>query len=144
MKISAILADKGAFVATISPDSTVGELVTQLATHRIGALVVSADGRTIDGIVSERDVVRGLVENPSITGKSVRTIMTASVHTTSSEAAVDDLMVMMTERRVRHVPVVDDSGQLIGLVSIGDLVKTRIGELEGERAALMDYITRGG
>lgn len=144
MKISAILADKGAFVATISPDATIGELVTQLAAHKVGALVVSSDGRTIDGIVSERDVVRGLVENPAITSKSVRTIMTATVHTTTHEAAVDDLMVMMTERRVRHVPVVDESHQLVGVVSIGDLVKSRIGELEGERAALMDYITRGG
>lgn len=144
MKISAILADKGDFVATVSPDASVAELVTILASHKIGAVVVSADGRTIDGIVSERDIVRGLLENTAITGKQVRTIMTATVHTTTADAPVDDLMIMMTERRVRHVPVVNENMELVGLVSIGDLVKSRIGELEGERAALMDYITRGG
>jgi len=144
MKVSSILAEKGNFVAMISPDASINELVSALARHKVGALVVSSDGAAIEGIVSERDVVRGLVENPGLTGKSVRSIMTAYVHTTTDDAAVDDLMVEMTQRRVRHMPVVDAHGNVVGLVSIGDLVKSRIGELEEERSALVDYITRGG
>jgi CBS domain-containing protein len=142
--ISDVLRAKGSFVATVTPDTTVAEVLEKLAEHRVGALVVSADGAHIDGIVSERDVVRhlhrvgaGLLDEPT------RTIMTPDVRTCSPSDKVDDLMVVMTEHRIRHVPVVEDDA-LAGIVSIGDVVKTRIGDLEGERNELVAYITRGG
>ena len=144
MQLSQILQSKGREVLTIHPDASVSGLVAVLDQHRVGALVVSADGERIDGIVSERDVVRALVHGPSALEQSVRTIMSTSVHCASPEATIDDLMSLMTEQRIRHVPIVDPDEHLVGIVSIGDVVKFRLGELEGERAALMDYINRGG
>ena len=144
MQLSQILQSKGGEVVTIHPDATVAGLVAVLEQHRIGALVVSVDGTRIDGIVSERDVVRALVHGASALEQPVRAIMSAGVHCASAEATIDDLMALMTDKRIRHVPIVDADEQLIGIVSIGDVVKYRLGELEGERAALMDYITRGG
>ncbi len=144
MKLEHIIASKGEFVATVGPDATVRELVDALAEHRVGALVVSTDGRTIEGIVSERDVVRTLQSRGvDVLAASVREIMTAQVQCAPPTATTEDLMVVMTERRVRHVPVVDDAGKLLGIVSIGDVVKSRMGELEGEREALVQYITEG-
>lgn len=126
-------------VVTVSPDATVRELVALLAEHNVGALVVSGDGTTVDGIVSERDVVRQLHGNPSVLTATVSSIMTGSVHTCPSEASLDELMTVMTERRFRHVPVVDD-GRLVGIVSIGDVVKHKIGLLEFERDQLDSYV----
>ena len=110
---------------------------------RVGALVVSADGRSVDGIVSERDVVRALHERGAgLLADPVSSVMTAQVHTCVPTAGVEELARTMTEHRVRHVPVVED-GALVGIVSIGDVVKARLDELEEERAQLVDYIQTG-
>ena len=149
MKISSVLAGKPAEVITISPDANVTELLRVLAEHKIGAVVVSRDGRAIDGIVSERDVVRAMAADPDagatggVRPKAVSTIMTADVLTITPEDTVEVAMVIMTDSRIRHLPVVND-GALAGLVSIGDIVKARLADLEHEKAALVDYVTRGG
>jgi len=141
MRISDLLRVKGAQVVTVPPDTTVGRLATVLAEQRIGAVVVSGDGASVDGIVSERDIVRALaVRGAAVMSEQVTAIYTADVHTVTPETELDDVARMMTERRVRHAPVMVD-GALRGIVSIGDVVKSRIGELETERAALTNYIT---
>lgn len=140
MRISDVLRGKGDAVVTIGPDETVQRLLECLAEHHVGALVVSEDGRRVAGIVSERDIVRHLHSQGAQLLKSpVRGIMTSQVHMCDPHTAVDDLMVMMTDRRVRHVPVLVD-GELAGIVSIGDVVKHRIGELQSERDHLAAYI----
>ena len=149
MKISAILAAKGADTITIAPDASVSDLITLLAEHGIGAVVVSADGRQIDGIVSERDVVRAMAADPDagrtggVRPKPVSAIMTADVATIAPDDHVDHAMQLMTAGRFRHLPVAIE-GSLAGIVSIGDVVKVRLQSLEDERAALVDYVTRGG
>ena len=141
MRISDLLRVKGAQVVTVPPDTTVRHLATVLAEHRIGAVVVSGDGASVDGIVSERDIVRALaLRGTAVMSEQVTAIYTADVHTVTPETELDDVARMMTEHRVRHAPVTVDGG-LRGIVSIGDVVKSRIGELETERAALTDYIT---
>jgi CBS domain-containing protein len=143
MRIADVLRSKGATVVTVTPDMTVRDLVAMLAEHRIGATVVSADGGTVDGIVSERDVVRALAaRGAAVLSERVADIMTAEVRTCKPDASVNDLMRTMTEGRFRHVPVVVE-GRLSGIVSIGDVVKTRIGELETERESLERYISSG-
>jgi CBS domain-containing protein len=138
--VSKLLDGKGSFVATIGRSSSVAEAVAELRQKGIGALVVSPDGRRIDGIVSERDIVRNLDDrDESVLDQSVESIMSASVFTCTPEDEVMSLMTTMTENRIRHVPVVTD-GFLCGLVSIGDVVKSRIGELEKDRNELVDYI----
>ena len=143
MQLSTIIAAKGGSVVTIQPDARVADLVAMLAEHNVGALVVSADGRTITGIVSERDVVRALTHGAEALERPVASIMTSHVFCAPPEAHVDELMILMTDKRVRHIPVTDPLGVLLGIVSIGDVVKSRLGELEGERAALLEYITKG-
>jgi CBS domain-containing protein len=140
MKINDVLRGKGSQVVTISPEATVTELLALLAEHNVGALVVSADGSAVSGIVSERDVVRLFNRTPDAGDVRVSTIMTAEVHTCTPDDLIDNLMRLMTDRRIRHVPVVVD-GALTGIVSIGDVVKTRIGELEFEREQLSNYIS---
>ncbi|MDE3087084.1 MAG: CBS domain-containing protein [Acidobacteriota bacterium] len=141
MQISSLLTAKGSSVVTIAPGATVAEAVAALERHGIGALVVSADGTHIDGILSERDVVRALGHaGGALLDHPVRSIMTAQVLTSGPENTVESLMSVMTDNRVRHVPVVAD-GALQGLVSIGDVVKSRIGELEKDRQELVEYIT---
>ena len=141
MRISDVLRVKGAQVVTITPDTTVERLVTVLSEQRIGAVVVSHDGISVDGIVSERDIVRALArQGTAVMSERVTAIYTADVHTVTPDTELEDVARMMTERRIRHAPVTVDGG-LRGIVSIGDVVKTRIGELETERAALTDYIT---
>jgi len=125
-------------VVTVSPDATVRELLALLAEHNIGALVVSGDGREVAGIVSERDIVRKLKEGEILDGP-VSAIMTSSVHTAQPDSQLDDLMALMTEQRIRHVPVVED-GRLAGIISIGDVVKHRISQLEFERDQLDSYV----
>jgi CBS domain-containing protein len=143
MRISDVLRVKGAQVVTITPDTTVRRLLAVLAEHRIGAVVVSADGTAVDGIVSERDVVRALADRGvAVLSEPVTAIYTADVHTVTPSIELEEVARMMTERRIRHAPVMVD-GALRGIVSIGDVVKTRIGELETERAALTDYISGG-
>lgn len=140
MRISDVLNTKGGDVVTVSPDTTVKEFVELLAKHNIGAAVVSTPTATVAGIVSERDVVRRLAHGPDVLDISVSDIMTSDVHTAAPEESVVSLMRLMSEHRVRHVPVVVD-GELRGLVSIGDVVKSRIGELEFERDQLSSYVT---
>lgn len=139
MRINDIIQSKPSIdVVTISPGATVRELLALLAEHNIGALVVSGDGAEVAGIVSERDVVRRLNDTDILDGP-VSEIMTTTVRTATPDAHVDDLMALMTEHRVRHVPVVSDGG-LIGIISIGDVVKHRISELEFERDQLDSYV----
>lgn len=141
MRISALLTQKGSAVVTIAPDATVADAVAELERHGIGALVVSGDDTHIDGIVSERDVVRALGHaRGDLLDQPVQSIMTAVVVTASPDDAVESLMAVMTDHRVRHVPIVAD-GALRGIVSIGDVVKSRIGELEKDRKELVEYIT---
>ena len=141
MRISEVLRVKGAQVVTVTPDTTVRSLLTTLAEHRIGAAVVSRDGSSVDGIVSERDIVRALAQRgAAVMSEQVTAIYTAEVHTVTPETGLEEVARMMTERRIRHAPVTVD-GALRGIVSIGDVVKSRIGELEIERTALSDYIT---
>lgn len=144
MLVSTILADKGADVVTVSPEQDVQGLLTLLAQHKVGALVVSHNGTTIDGIVSERDIVRALAAGESLMSEPVSRIMTSEVFVSTTHVKIDELMTVMTSRRIRHIPITTDSGELIGIVSIGDLVKARLSELETEKAALVDYITHGG
>jgi CBS domain-containing protein len=142
VQISQLLRRKGPDVVTVAPSAGVREALDLLARHGIGALVVSADGG-VDGIVSERDVVRGLHDaGPAVLDGPVSALMTAEVHTCPPSASVHDLARTMTDHRVRHVPVTQD-GRLLGIVSIGDVVKARLDELEQERAHLVDYIQTG-
>ena len=126
-------------VVTVHPDATVHELVALLAQHNIGALVVSHDGSSVDGIVSERDVVRRLGQDESVLDAQVSSIMSADVTTCDGHQSTDDLMALMTARRFRHVPVVEDD-RLVGIVSIGDVVKSRMADLEFERDQLDSYV----
>ena len=144
MLVSTILADKGADVVTVSPEQDVQGLLSLLAQHKVGALVVSPNGTTISGIVSERDIVRALAAGESLMSEPVSSIMTSEVFVSTTHVKIDELMTVMTSRRIRHIPITTDSGELIGIVSIGDLVKARLSELETEKAALVDYITHGG
>ncbi len=140
MKISTLLARKGTMVATISGQATVREAVAELRAHGIGALVVSADGEHIEGIVSERDIVRALADRQGeLLDEPVSSIMTSTVFTGAPEDDTDSLMAAMTDRRIRHVPIATE-GSLRGIVSIGDVVKSRIDDLEKDRRELTDYI----
>ena len=142
MRISDVIRRKGAEVVTIKPDDTVRQLLDLLAQHRIGALVVSPDGRAVAGIVSERDVVRHLRSaGADVLDSPVAQIMTAEVTTCGPDDGVEHLMRLMTDQRVRHIPVVID-GVLHGIVSIGDVVKHRIDELQSERDQLVGYINQ--
>lgn len=141
MRISDILRVKGTNVVTVTPDSDVTQLLALLAEHRIGAVIVSRDGSRVDGIVSERDVVRSLAaRGAGVLHEAVSAIQTTQVRSVSPDAAVEEVERLMTEHRFRHVPVIDD-GMLMGVVSIGDVVKHRIDELETERSSLEGYIT---
>ncbi len=140
MQISQLLRRKGNTVATVEATASVRDALGLLAQHRIGALVVSPDGNRIDGIVSERDIARGLhLHGAGLLTEPVSAVMTADVLTCVPTASVTELAQTMTDHRIRHIPVVDD-GKLIGIVSIGDVVKARLDELEAERAQLVDYI----
>ncbi len=142
MKISSIISGKK--VETISASASVHDLVNSLNAHHVGALVVSSDGKKIDGIVSERDVVRAMPGKlDQLEGMHVRDIMTVEVHTCTADTTVAELMTMMTERRIRHVPVVGPEGNLLSIVSIGDVVKNHVSELDSERQALRDYVASG-
>jgi CBS domain-containing protein len=141
MQVAKILARKGADVFTIEPDATVAVAVAELGERRVGALIVSSDGTTVAGIVSERDVVRRLAElGPAVLEQPVSSVMTADVVTCTPMATTEELMTVVTERRIRHVPVLDDE-RLTGLVSIGDVVAARVRELEEEAQLLHDYIS---
>lgn len=140
MRISDVIRRKGDEVVTLRSDATVTRLLEVLEQNHIGAVVVSDDGSTVSGIVSERDVVRHLhTQGVGVLDQPVATIMTSDVHTCSPQDGIEDLAHVMTERRFRHIPVVVD-GALVAIVSIGDIVKGRIDELQTERDHLVGYI----
>ena len=140
MRISDVIRRKGDGVVTLRSDATVLELLEILEKHRIGAVVVSDDGLTVTGIVSERDVVRHLhTDGVGVLDKTVAMIKTNDVQTCTPQDGIEDLARVMTEHRIRHIPVVVD-GKAVGIVSIGDIVKGRIDELQTERDHLVGYI----
>lgn len=161
MRIADILRSKGSAVATVTATTTVTGLLAELAVHNIGAMVVIGPGGQersdgglgpsgdrgisgVIGIVSERDVVRHLqTSGADLLRRPVADIMSDVAVTCRPDDPVDDLAALMTNNRVRHVPVLDD-GRLVGIVSIGDVVKIRMGELQAERQQLQAYITQGG
>ncbi len=143
MRVADVLRTKGSEVATVPPKVSVTGLLDDLARHNVGALVVVDEAGSVVGIVSERDVVRRLNERGAeLLTAPVEQIMTAPVVTCEPGEAVDRLAETMTERRIRHMPVVDD-GRLVGIISIGDVVKSRIRQLESDREQLESYIAHG-
>ena len=141
MNVQSILAAKGTTVATITADTTLSGAVASLRDHGIGALIVSADGTSLDGILSERDVVRSIATHGDDSlHLSVASAMSSNVITCQPADTIDKLMAMMTDRRIRHLPVLDPNGALAGIISIGDVVKYRLVELESENSQLHDYI----
>ena len=141
MNVKHILERKGSAVTTIKPSATIAEAARLLAEARIGAIVVSEDGAGIDGILSERDIVRVIgTDGPAMLDRPVSAAMTANVVTCKPEDRLNVLMSMMTQRRIRHLPVVDN-GRMTGVISIGDVVKERMDEIEADAAAMRDYIT---
>jgi CBS domain-containing protein len=141
MKVSNLLATKGHDVAIISQESTVSDALAILKERRIGALVVTGATAPLVGIFSERDAVRALATNGAeALAFTVAQLMTSDVAVCDEDTSVTHLMGMMTERRIRHVPVVDE-GRLVGLVSIGDVVKARFDELELDKKELLDYVS---
>jgi CBS domain-containing protein len=149
MRISDILRSKGSSVATVTATTTVTGLLAELAVHNVGAMVVIGEnsgdrGLGVIGIVSERDIVRRLDQcGPDLLRRPVTEIMSAVEVACRPDDLVDDLSALMTNNRVRHVPVLD-GGRLVGIVSIGDVVKNRMDELQAERQQLQAYITQGG
>lgn len=144
MLVSEVLRSKGSAVLTLPPEALVASLIGLLAQHRVGAVVVSSDGEVVEAIVSERDVVRALAaDGADALASNIGSICTFNVVTTTPGDRIESLMSVMTEGRFRHVPVVE-GGKLAGIISIGDVVKARMAELESEHEALTDYITSGG
>lgn len=143
MKISDVIGQRLGNVVTIASSATVAELLELLDSHTIGCVVVSDDGKHVDGLVSERDIVgqlaRGSWSSQSPGEHRVGDIMVASVHTCGLGDDVEQLARYMTEHRVRHVPVIED-GDMVGIVSIGDIVKARLDQLEAERDHLVKYV----
>ncbi|WP_040155215.1 CBS domain-containing protein [Mobilicoccus massiliensis] len=140
MLIADIIRSKGSDVVTAAPTATVAELTRLLAEHRIGAVVVSGDGRHIEGIVSERDIVRALPQQGGeVLDAEVRSLMTTEVVTCTPKQTVVEMAELMTRHRFRHVPVVEDD-ELVAIVSIGDIVKARMALLEDERDQLIEYV----
>jgi len=143
MRIADLLRTKGSAVATVTPETTVTTLLAGLAEHNVGAMVVVTPDGSIAGIVSERDVVRRLNERgPGLLDGQVSEIMTKLVASCGPDDSVDQLSVLMTERRIRHVPVLVD-GRLAGIISIGDVVKNRMEQLEQSQEQLQAYISQG-
>ncbi len=143
MRIADLLRKKGSAVATVTPETTVTALLAGLAENNVGAMVVVSPEGSIAGIVSERDVVRRLNEHgPGLLDGPVSEIMTKLVASCGPEDTVDQLSILMTERRIRHVPVLAD-GRLAGIISIGDVVKNRMEELEKSQEQLEAYISQG-
>lgn len=139
--ISEVLRRKGTAVATVEPSATITEVLEALSEFGVGALVVSTDGRTVDGIISERDIVRALAgRGRDVVDETAADVMTREVVTCSENATIEQLMTEMTERRFRHVPVTEE-GQLVGIVSIGDVVNARVRNLETETRQLTNYIS---
>jgi CBS domain-containing protein len=143
MIVSKILKDKGRQVFTVTKETTVSQIASILAQKRIGAIVVIDQNGIVDGIISERDIVRGLAQfGVSVLEKPALDLMTRNVITRGLNADIDELMQEMTISRIRHLPIIDE-GKLVGVISIGDVVKNRVVELEREGNMLRDYISRG-
>ncbi len=141
MKVSAILATKGREVATISQGQSLADAIRMLKERRIGALVVTGGFPPLVGILSERDIVRALAEHGAgALTMAVSSFMSPHVTTCTESASADGLMALMTDQRIRHVPVIDNN-VLVGMISIGDVVKSRLGELETEKRDLLDYVS---
>lgn len=143
MNVASILKGKGADIITAKAGDDISGIASLLAENRIGAVLVLDEGRQVLGVISERDIVRGLAESGDACLKSdVSSLMTKDVITCSPADTVDQVMSLMTEKRIRHLPVMDGS-DLVGFISIGDIVKMRINEVEQEAAAMRDYIATG-
>ncbi len=141
--VSVILDRKGTTCHTIGPEQSLAEAARRLAEHNIGALVVSSDGEAAEGVISERDLVRALVRyGKEALDRSVGDVMTADVTTCTRTTTTDEAMAVMTDQRIRHIPVVD-AGRLTGIVSIGDVVKWRMDELAEDAERLQEYVTGG-
>ena len=143
MKVADILQIKGSDVKTVRPDTSARELAVRLHVEQIGAMVVSSDGRSVDGLVSERDLAYALAAHGSaLPTLPVSRLMTKAVVVCSTEDSIVHVMKLMTLRRVRHVPV-KEGGQLVGIISIGDVLKHRLDELELEANVMRDYAVAG-
>ena len=143
MTIARILKSKGTHAAFVSPDAKIADVIAELESEDVGALVVSADGQSIDGIISERDIVRGLQEfGHSVLDHEVYDLMTKDVFTCTSSDFIAGIMAAMHDRGIRHVPVIDN-GELAGIVSIRDIVKLRLDEVLAEAEAMRAYINSG-
>jgi CBS domain-containing protein len=141
--IRSLLQTKGDGVVSLPPQATVAEAIQLLGARRIGAVVITSDGASVEGILSERDIVVGLgARGGAVLDEPVREHMTTPVRTCGLHATVDEVMATMTNGRFRHVPVVD-GGRLVGIVSIGDVVKQRVDELETERRLMHEYLLTG-
>jgi CBS domain-containing protein len=139
--IAHVLRDKGAAVHTLSAEATLEQAAKELNSKKVGALVVLDDGGGLLGVLSERDVVREVAQRGAASlGDTIGAVMSRGVITAADQESVDDGLARMTDRRIRHLPVVDRGGRLIGIVSIGDLVKHRIAAVEAEAAAMQAYI----
>jgi CBS domain-containing protein len=145
MDVESILAAKGREVRTVRPDATLGDAARRMCAERVGALIVSEDGGGVLGIVSDRDVTCSVAARgaPALDGP-VRDVMTAKVFVCSPADRLGSIMALMTDRRIRHVPVVGGDGRLCGIISIGDVVKWRLDEIQGEAAAMREYIAGAG
>ena len=142
MIIESILTSKGREVRTIEPDAAVAETLRRMRQERIGAVVVSDDQTSIAGIISERGIMDALADRGvAVLGERVASVMTGKVFTCSRQDRVSAVMALMTNQRIRHVPVVEHDGRLCGIVSIGDVVKHRLDEIRGEAEAMREYIS---
>lgn len=140
MRVHDVLKRKGHDVVVVSPDATVAELLQLLVEHRIGSVVVVDDGRPI-GLVAERDIVIALADaNDDVRSHQVKEVMETDLHVASLNDDTADLAAVMTQFRIRHLPVVDESGRLLAIVSIGDVVKARLDTLTDERDHLINYV----
>jgi CBS domain-containing protein len=142
VNIESILAGKGREVSTIRPDAAIGEAVQRMRHERVGSLVVSEDGASVAGIISDRGIMNALAdEGVEVLQRPVQEVMTREVFTCSRGDSVGAIMAAMTERRIRHIPVVEEDGRLGGLVSIGDVVKSRLDEIGREAEEMREYIS---
>lgn len=145
MDIETILAAKGRAVSTVRPEVPVGEAMRRMRDERIGALVISEDGARIQGIISDRGVLHAITDHGvEVLARPIESVMAREVFTCTPGDRVGSIMRLMTDRRIRHIPVVDADGRLYGLISIGDVVKHRIDEVQREAEAMRDYISGVG
>jgi CBS domain-containing protein len=143
MNVEYILARKGREVKTIRPNVSIAEALRRLRAEGIGSLVVSENGTNLAGILSDRDILNAIADHGiDVLGESVRSVMTEKVFTCSRDDRVSALMALMTDRRIRHIPVVEKDGRLCGMVSIGDVVKQRLDDIQSEADALREYVTQ--